>query len=131
MLPLLPLTSHPLLFRNNIKSWIQSFSFSMSIDLQGASLRSSKRKCLPSLKIATFNCRTLKSNYRVLQLIELVRKQCVVDHAIQEHRRTTNTLATDINIPTGYRLSMNDTHSPCVGGIGFVISLQCSHKLIS
>ena len=40
-------------------------------------------------------------------------------------------LATDMNIPTGYRLFMNDTHSPDVGGIGFVISPRCSYRLIS
>ena len=34
--------------------------FPMSIDLQAANLRSNKRKCLPSFKTATFNCRTLK-----------------------------------------------------------------------
>ena len=35
------------------------------------------------------------------------------------------------HLPTGYRLFMNDTHSPGVGGIGFVISPRCSYKLIS
>ena len=59
---------------------------------------------LPSLKIATFDCRTLKSDYRVLELILLVRKQCDDVLAIQEHRRSKHTLATDINIPTGYCL---------------------------
>ena len=37
--------------------------YMMSIDLQAANLRSNKRKCLPSFKIATFNCRTFKSDY--------------------------------------------------------------------
>ena len=105
--------------------------FPMSIDLQAANLRSNKRKGLPSFKIATFNCRTLKSDYRVLELIELVRKKCIDVLAIHEHRRTKTALVTDINIPTGYHLSMNDTHSPGVGGIDFVISPRCSYKLIS
>ena len=103
----------------------------MSIDLQAANLRSNKHKCLQSVKIVTFNCRTLKSHYRVLELIELVRKKCIDVLAIQEHRRTKTALVTDINIPTGYRLFMNDTHSPGIGGIGFVISPRCSYKLIS
>ena len=81
--------------------------------------------------IATFNCRTLKSDYRVLELIELVRKKCIDVLAIQEHRRTKTALVTDMNIPTGYRLIMNDTHSLGVGGIGFVISPRCFYKLIS
>ena len=42
-----------------------------------------------------------------------------------------NALATDGNIPTGYRLLMNDTHSSDVGGIGFVMSPRCSYELIS
>ena len=103
----------------------------MSIDLQAANLRSNKRKCLPSFKIATFICRTQRSEYGVLQLIELVQKKCIDVLAIQEHRRTINALATDINIPTGYRFFMNVTHSTGVGGIGFVISPRCSYKLIS
>ena len=103
----------------------------MSIDLQAANLRSNKRKCLPSFKIATFNCRTLKSDYRVLELIELVRKKRIGVLAIHEHTRTKTALVTDMDIPTGYRLFMNDTHSPGVGGIGFVISPRCSYKLIS
>ena len=64
-------------------------------------------------------------------MIELVRKRCIDVLAIQEHRRTNTALVTDINIPTGYRLFMNDTHSTGVGGIGFVISPRCSYKLIS
>ena len=36
-----------------------------------------------------------------------------------------------MSIPTGYSLFMNDTHSPGVGGIGFVISPRCSYDLIS
>ena len=110
---------------------LSNLHFPMSIDLQAANLRSNKRKCIPSFKIATFNCRTLKSDYRVLDLIELVWKKCIDVLAIQEHRRTKNALVTDINIPTGYRLFMNDTHSPGVGGIGFVISPRCSYKLNS
>ena len=54
---------------------LSNLHFPMSIDLQAAKLRSNKRKCLPSFKIATFNCRTLKSDHRVLELIELVRKK--------------------------------------------------------
>ena len=110
---------------------LSNLHFPMSIDLQSANLRSNKRKCLPSFKIATFNCRTLKSDNRVLELIELVRKKCIDVLTIQEHRRTKTALRTNINIPTGYRLFMNDTHSPGVGGIGFVISPRCSYKLIS
>ena len=110
---------------------LSNLHFPMSIDLQAANLRSNKRKCLPSFNISTFNCRTLKSDYRVLELIELGRKKCIDVLAIQEHRRTKVALVTDINIPTGYRLFMNDTHSPGVGGIGFVISPRCSYKLIS
>ena len=64
-------------------------------------------------------------------MIELARKKCIDVLAIKEHRRTKTALETDINIPTGYRLFMNDTHSPGVGGIGFVISPRCSYKLIS
>ena len=105
--------------------------FLMLIDLQVANVRSNKRKCLPSYKIATFNCRTLKSDHRVLELIELVRKKVYYVLAIQEHRRTKTALVTDISIPTGYRHFMNDTHSPGVGAIGFVISPRCSYKLIS
>ena len=78
-----------------------SLNFPMTIDLQAANLRYNKRKCLPSFKIATFNCRTLKSDYRVLELIELVRKKCIDVLAIQEHRRTKTAQVTDINIPTG------------------------------
>ena len=110
---------------------LSNLHFPMSIDLQAANLKSNKRKCLPSFKIATFNCRTLKSDYRVLELIELVRKKCIDDLAIQEHRRKKIALVTDIEIPTRYRLFMNDAHSPGVGGIGFVISPRCSYKLIS
>ena len=109
---------------------LSNLHFPMSIDLQAANLRSNKRKCLPSFKIATFNCRTLRSDHRVLELIELVRIKCIDVLAIQEHRRTKTALVTDINIPTGYRLLMDDTHSPGVGGIGFVISPRCSYKLI-
>ena len=112
---------------------LSNLHFPMSIDLQAANLRSNKRKCLSSFKIATFNCRTLKSDHRVLELIELVRKKCIDVLAIQEHRRTKTALVscTDINIPIGYCLFMNDTHSPGIGGIGFVISPRCSYKLIS
>ena len=42
---------------------LSNLNFPMSIDLQAANLRSNKRKCPPSFKIATFNCRTLKSDY--------------------------------------------------------------------
>ena len=93
-------------------------------------MRSNKRKCLPSFEIATFICRTLKLDYGVLELIELVRKKCIDVLAIQEHR-TKNALATDMSIHIDYRLSMNDTHSPGVGGIGFVIFPRCSYRLIS
>ena len=110
---------------------LSNLRFPMSIDLQAANLISNKRKCLPSLKIATFNCRTLKSDYGVLELIELIRKKCVGVLAIQKHRRTKNTLATDVSIPTGYHIFMNDTHLPGVSGIGFVMYPQCSYKLIS
>ena len=89
---------------------LSNLHFPMSIDLQAANLRSNKRKCLPSFKIATFNCRTLRSDHGVLELIELVRKKCIDVLAILEHRRTKTALVTDINIPTGYRLFMNDTH---------------------
>ena len=64
-------------------------------------------------------------------MIELVRKKCIDVLAIQEHGRRKTAVVTDINIPTGYRLFMNDTHSPGVGGIGFVISPRCSYELIS
>ena len=110
---------------------LSNLHFPMSIDLQAANLRSNECKCLPSFKIATFNCRTLKSDYRVREFIELVRKKCIDVLAIQEHRRTKTALVTNINILTGYRLFMNDTHSPGVGGMGFVISSRCSYKLIS
>ena len=110
---------------------LSNLNFPMSIYLLAVNLRSNKRKCLPSFKIATFNCRTLKSDYRVLELIELVRRKYIDVLAIQEHRRTKTALVTATNIPTGYRLFMNDTHLPGVGGIGFVISPRCSYKLIS
>ena len=42
---------------------LSNVNFPMSIDLQAANMRSNKRKCLPSFKMATFNCRTLKSDY--------------------------------------------------------------------
>ena len=58
-------------------------------------------------------------------------KKCIDILVNQEHRRTKTALVTDINIPTGYRLFMNDTHLPGIGGIGFVISPRCSYKLIS
>ena len=73
----------------------------------------------------------MKSDYRVLELIELVRKKCIDVLAIQEHRRTKTALVTDIDIPTGYRLFMNDTHSHGIGGNDLVISPRCSYKLIS
>ena len=63
-------------------------------------------------------------------MIELVRNKCIDVLAILEHRRTKTALVTDINIPTGYRLFMNDTHSPGVGGIGFVIYPRCSYRHI-
>ena len=72
----------------------------------------------------------MKSDYRVLELNELFRNKCIDVLAIQEHR-TKTALVADMDIPTGYRLFMNDTHSPGVGGIGFVISPRCSYKLIS
>ena len=103
----------------------------MSIDLQAAYLRFNKYKCLPSFKIAIFYCRTLKSDYRVLELIELVRKTCIDVLAIQEHRRSKDALATFLQIPAGYRLFMNEIHLPGVGGIGFVIPPRCSYALIS
>ena len=90
---------------------LPNLHFPMTIDLQGANLRSNKCKCLPCFRIATFDCQTLKSDYRVLELIEPIRKKCIDVLAIQEHRRTKTALATDINIPTGYRLFMNDTHT--------------------
>ena len=83
--------------------------YPMSIDLQASNLISNKRICLPSFKIATFNCQTLKSDYGVLELIELVRKKCIDVLAIHEHRRKKTALVTDINTPIGYRLFMNDT----------------------
>ena len=66
---------------------LPNLHFPMSIDLQAANLRCNKRKCLPRFKIATFNCRTLKSDHRVLELIELVRKKCIDILAIHEHRK--------------------------------------------
>ena len=51
--------------------------FPMSIDLQAVKLRYNKRKCLPGFKIATLNCRTWKSDYGVLELIELDRIKCI------------------------------------------------------
>ena len=105
--------------------------FPMSIEQQAANMRSNKRKCLPCFRIATFSCRTFKSYYGVLELSELVRKKCIDVLANQEHSREKTALVTDLNIHTGYRLFMNDTHSPGVGGIGFVISPRCSYWLIS
>ena len=71
-----------------------------------------------------FIYRSLKFDYRVLELTELVQKQSVDVHAIQVHR-TNNALATNFNISEGYRLGMNDIHSLGVVGIGFMNSLRC------
>ena len=71
---------------------LSNLHFPMSIDLQAANLRSNKRKCLPSFKIATFNCRTLMSDNGVHELIELVRKKCIDVLTIQELRRTKTAL---------------------------------------
>ena len=109
---------------------LSNLHFPMSIDLQAANLRSNKCKCLQSFMIATFICRTLKSDYGVLELIELARKKCIDVLAIQEHRRTKTAIVADMNIPTRYRIFIR-LHSPGVGGIGFVISPRCSYKLIS
>ena len=77
----------PTFFLKQHGSNLFNLHFPMSIELQTANLRSNKRKCHPSFMIATFNCRTLKSDHRVLELIELVRKKCIDVLAIREHRR--------------------------------------------
>ena len=86
----IPVSPTPTVIEKQHGSVLSILHFPMSVDRQTANLGSNKHKCHPRLKIATFNCRTLKSDYGVLQLIEFLQKPCIDVLAIQEHRRRRN-----------------------------------------
>ena len=76
--------------------------------------------------IATMNCRSLSTGVRVKELQQLASAISIDVLAVQEHERTSLDIVKSLLLQ-GWQFLLNETPSPGVGGIGFLLSL-CAVK---
>ena len=89
-----------------------------------------ERNLLHSIKVASFNARTLTSNSRVSELQKLASDSSSDVICIQEHRRPSSSSVHQL-LPPGWQLLLGETAQPGVGGIGFLLSPRCSNALLN
>jgi hypothetical protein len=88
-----------------------------------------KRTC--GLKLATFNARTLKSNFRQYELKTLAIKLNIDVIMLQEHRIIVdNSNSTNVDIGDGWSLWLSTASSAGHGGIGFLYSPKMKAALL-
>ena len=78
------------------------------------------------LRVATFNTRTLRDNWRVQELVRLASDLSLSVLGLQEHRRST-----DCSPPgLGWELKLSPASLLGIGGIGFLLSPAASKALL-
>ena len=104
----------------------QTITSSLSV----AILNVVNRKKQHLVKVGTFNVRTLRTDFRALELKKLNADLKVNVLVIQEHRRSTSDVDFQRNLPNGWQILLGAPSSPGVGGIGFLLSSRCSSWLL-
>jgi sorting nexin-29 len=80
------------------------------------------------LSIGTFNCRTLKSDWRLQECARLAHDLKLFVLSVQEHRRTTEL---DCNLKDGWHFKGSPASNSGVGGIGFILSPSAMVSLLN
>ena len=78
------------------------------------------------VKVGTFNVRMLRTDSRAFELQKLAADLKIDVLVIQEHRRSTFDVDFQCSLPKGWQILLGAPSAPCVGGIGFLLSSQCS-----
>ena len=104
----------------------QTITSSLSVTSRSVVNRKKQRL----VKVGTFNVRTLRTDFRALELKKLAADLKVNILVIQEHRRSTSDVDFQCNLPKGWQILIGAPSSPGVGGIGFLLSSQCSSWLL-
>ena len=81
-------------------------------------------------KVGTFNVRTLRTDFRVLELQKLAADLKVNVLVIPENRRSTSDVDCQRNLPKGRQILLGAPSAPGVGGIGFHLLSRCSSWLL-
>ena len=76
---------------------------------------------LNQARIGRMNCCTLSSDVQVKELQQLASDRSIDVQAFQKHRRTLQDEHKSLLFP-GWQSMLNETPSPWVGGIGFLLS---------
>ena len=104
----------------------QSITSSLSV----ASRSVVNRKKQRLVKVGTFNVRTLRTDFRAFELKKLAADLKIDVLVIQVHRRSTSDVDFQRNLPKGWQILLGVPSAPGVGGIGFLLSSQCSPWLL-
>ena len=85
------------------------------------------RKKQRLVKVGNFNART---DFRAFELQKLAADLKINILVIQEHRRSKSDVDFQGNLPKGWQILLGAHSAPGVGGIGFLLSSQCSPWLL-
>ena len=94
--------------------------------LSVASRSVANRKKQRLVKVGTFNVRTLRTDFRAFELQKLAADLKIDVLVIQEHRRSKSDVDFQRSLPKGWQIFLGAPSAPGVGGIGFLLSSQCS-----
>ena len=99
-----------------------------SLSVASRSIINHKKQRL--VKVGTFSVRTLRTDFIALELKKLAADLKIDVLVIQEHRRSTSDVDFQRNLPKGWQILLGAPSAPSVGGIGFLLSSQCSPWLL-
>ena len=104
----------------------QTITSSLSVTSRSVVNRKKQRL----VKVGNFNVRTLRTYFRAFELKKLAADFNIDVLVIQEHRRSTSDIDFQRNLPKGWQILLGAPSAPGVGGIGFLLSSQCSPWLL-
>ena len=99
-----------------------------SLSIASRSVVNCKKQHL--VRVRNFNVRTLRKNFRVLELKKLAADMNTDVLVIQEQRRSKSNVDFQCNLPNGWQILLGASSTPGVGGIGFFLLPQCSPWLL-
>ena len=99
-----------------------------SLSVASRSVLNRKKQRL--VKVGTFNVRTLRTYFRAFELQKLAADLKIDVLVILEHRRSMSDIDFQRNLPKGWQILIEAPSAPGDGGIGFLLSSQCSPWLL-
>ena len=103
-------------------------SITSSLTVASRSVVNRKKQRL--VKVGTFNVRTLRTDFRAFELQKLAADLKIDVLVMQEHRRSKSDVDFQRSLPKGWQILLGAPSAPGVGGIGFLLSSQCSPWLL-